>query len=91
MCLVFVYLLLNYSGNHSCQNYFVKPTAFVLQRLIFSVSNLVIGRRILSCKLQLSDDHVIGRHLQIVHVQKKLVQISIVQTLNCLADQGTVT
>lgn len=55
-----------------------------------SVSNLVIGRRILSCKLQLSDDDIIGRHLQFVHVLKKFMQISIVQTLNCLADQGTV-
>ncbi len=27
----FLYFLLNYSGNHSCQNYFVKTTAFFLQ------------------------------------------------------------
>ncbi len=28
---VFLYFLQNYSGNHSCQNYFVKTTEFFLQ------------------------------------------------------------
>ncbi len=27
---VFLYFLQNYSGNHSCQNYFVKPTDLFL-------------------------------------------------------------
>ncbi len=31
MFTVFLYFLQNYSGNHSCQKYFVKTTAFYLQ------------------------------------------------------------
>ncbi len=31
---VFLYFLQNYSGNHSCQNYFVKTTEFFLQRAV---------------------------------------------------------
>ncbi len=32
---VFLYFLQNYSGNHSCQNYFLKATEFILQCTIF--------------------------------------------------------
>lgn len=53
-----------------------------------SVTDLVVGGRILRGELQLLDDDVVGWNLHLVHLKQQLVQPDVVQTPRGLTNQS---